>query len=58
MRGGYDGAMSSWGIVLTLALGLSPCLAAGAGVSVHNLSHDQSVLDQLPNVLACTITSL
>ena len=38
-------------LMATLALGLSPLLAAGAGVSGHVLSHDQTVLDQLPNVL-------
>ena len=39
-------------LMATLALGLSPLLAAGAGVSSNILSHDQSVLDKLPNVLA------
>ena len=38
-------------LMATLALGLSPLLAAGAGVGGHILSHDQTVLDQLPNVL-------
>ena len=38
-------------LMTTLALGLSPLLAAGAGVGGHILSHDQTVLDQLPNVL-------
>ena len=38
-------------LMATLALGLSPLLAAGAGVGGHVLSHDQTVLDQLSNVL-------
>jgi hypothetical protein len=42
----------------TLALGLSPLLAAGARVSSDILSHDQSVLDELSNVLACNIERL
>ena len=37
-------------LMATLALGLSPLLAAGAGVGGHVLSHDQTVLDQLSNV--------
>jgi hypothetical protein len=36
----------------TLALGLGPLLASGAGVGGDVLSHDQPILDKLPNVLA------
>ena len=39
-------------LMATLALGLSPSLAARAGVSGDDLSHDQAVLHKLPNVLA------
>jgi hypothetical protein len=43
-------------LMAALALGLSPSLAAGARVGGNDLSHDQTVLDKLPNVLACNIT--
>jgi len=39
-------------LMATLALGLGVCLAAGARVGGDDLSHDQSVLNKLPNVLA------
>ena len=39
-------------LMATLALGLSPSLAARAGVGGDDLSHDQAVLHKLPNVLA------
>ena len=50
---GVSGTLSlTVALMATLALGLSPSLAAGAGVGGDDLSHDQAVLDQLPNVLA------
>ena len=53
---GVSGTLSLTGALMaTLALGLGPLLASGARVSGNILSHDQSVLDQLPNVLACNI---
>jgi hypothetical protein len=52
---GVSGTLSLTGALMaTLALGLGPRLAAGARVSGHDLSHDQSVLHKLPNVLACS----
>ena len=42
--------------ILTLSLGQGPCLGAGAGVSSDLSPHDQSVLDQLSNILACIPT--
>lgn len=47
-EGGADGG------VLTLALGFSVGLAAGARVHLHLSSHDEFVLHKLSNVLACT----
>ena len=50
---GVSGTLSlTVALMATLALGLSPSLAAGAGVGGDDLPHDQAVLDQLPNVLA------
>ena len=43
-------------LMAALALGLSPSLAAGAREGGNDLSHDQTVLHKLPNVLACNIT--
>ena len=40
-------------LVSALALGLVHALAAGAGVHLNLLAHDQTVLHQLANVLAC-----
>ena len=40
--------------VLTLALGQVELLGPEAGVDVDLTSHDQAVLKQLSNVLACT----
>jgi hypothetical protein len=52
---GVLGTLSLTGTLMaTLALGLSPCLCARARVSSDDLSHDQSVLNKLPNVLACS----
>jgi len=45
-------------LMATLALGLGPLLAAGTRVGGDVLSHDQSVLDELSNVLACNISRL
>ena len=42
-------------LMATLALGLGPLLATGARVGGHVLSHDQTVLHQLPNVLTWSI---
>ena len=54
---GVAGTLSlSSALMATLALGLSPSLAAGARVGSDDLPHDESVLDKLPNVLACDIT--
>lgn len=57
---GHTGVAStlslSGALMATLALGLSPFLAAGARVGSNDLPHDESVLDKLPNVLACDIT--
>ena len=39
--------------VSALALGLVHALAAGAGVHLNLLAHDQTILHQLANVLAC-----
>jgi hypothetical protein len=44
-------------LMATLSLGQSVKLAAGAGVGGNHLSHDESVLHELSNVLACTITN-
>lgn len=56
---GVSGTLSLTGALMaTLALGLGPLLASGARVSGDVLSHDQSVLDQLPNVLACNMIDL
>merc|ERR1719336_2596234 len=38
-------------VVAALSLGHCPCLGAGAGVSSHLSSHDQSVLHELSNIL-------
>ena len=40
--------------ILTLALGQVELLGPEAGVDVDLTSHDQAVLKQLSNVLACT----
>ena len=39
-------------VILTLALGLSVGLAAGARAHLHLSSHDELVLDKFSNVLA------
>ena len=50
---GVSGTLSLTGALMaTLALGLGPLLASGAGVGGDVLSHDQPILDKLPNVLA------
>ena len=52
---GVLGTLSLTGTLMAaLALGLSPCLCARSRVGCNNLSHDQSVLHKLPNVLACS----
>jgi hypothetical protein len=43
-----------WAGVLTLALGQVELLGPVAGVDVDLTSHDQAILIQLSNVLACT----
>ena len=56
---GVSGSLSLTGALMaTLALGFGPLLASGARVRCDVLSHDQSVLDQLPNVLACNMIDL
>jgi len=50
---GVFGTLSLTGALMaTLALGLGPLLASEAGVGGDVLSHDQPILDKLPNVLA------
>jgi len=59
---GHTGARSSLSLtsslMTALALGLSVKLAAGARVGSDILSHDESVLHELSNVLACSMKKL
>lgn len=53
---GVFGTLSLTGTLMaTVALGKGPHLCAGSGVSSNILSHDQSVLDELPDILAYSI---
>jgi hypothetical protein len=44
-------------LMAALSLGELVQLDSGAGVSSDHLSHDESILHKLPNVLACSITN-